>query len=547
MKKLLKLKLLLFIIVLVGLVFRVADINNNPRALYGDELTLLLDTNSLLHTGMDQKGRFLPLNFPSGGDRSGGYVYSSIPFVAIFGMTPLGVRALSILSGLGMIIVMFALGKKLFSTRVGLVVAFMTSISFWDISLSRGGFEAHFALFLATFGTYLFFKTPEKKIWQILSALSFAVSIQTYPTYRVDIPIFILILFLIKFGFDIKNRLKNSSVLIFIVLVLVSLAVSGLVLINQKGDDRFSQINLITQKDLRKQITDRIIYEKSIDPTPQDKLNLFHNKVISYSGIIFENYVDSLMPGFLFIHGDGEPRHNPSSMGELFWVDLLFIILGVVFLIGENKKLLYLFAFWITIPPLATSLVGDPHALRNSFMLPPLLLLSALGFLKLWDLRSSIKIRSLFVIILFLILLQEVFFIQRTYYLSAAEYSEFWNYSAKQASQIAMNNRSNYTQIVLISSITNIEFAYPVYANIDSKILISSDMEKVNLGGYAMKEFGNVYIGDIPSARIKDFAKSLQGSTLIIAPSSYQKDMENYSIERGPDSFVTLVLERSSK
>src|SRR3989344_3598027 len=102
-----KTKLILGAIIFVGLILRVIFINTSPPSLYGDELTIALDANSILKTGRDQLGNFLPLTFPMGAGRPAGYVYFSIPFVALFGPTALGVRALSILSGAGIILLVY--------------------------------------------------------------------------------------------------------------------------------------------------------------------------------------------------------------------------------------------------------------------------------------------------------------------------------------------------------------------------------------------------------------------------------------------------------
>src|SRR4051812_49148080 len=92
---------LMVILLLIAFFLRADDINNNPRGLYGDELTITLDSYSILHTAHDSTGAFLPLTFRMGAGRPGGYVYGSTAFIALFGPGPLGVRSLSILSGLG--------------------------------------------------------------------------------------------------------------------------------------------------------------------------------------------------------------------------------------------------------------------------------------------------------------------------------------------------------------------------------------------------------------------------------------------------------------
>src|SRR5687768_9500192 len=94
--------LILLVIVLLGAFLRLYNLESVP--MYGDELTIALDSYSLLKNGTDQLGNPTPVTFEMGAGRPAGYVYSSIPFIAVFGPSYLGVRMLSILSGLGLIV-----------------------------------------------------------------------------------------------------------------------------------------------------------------------------------------------------------------------------------------------------------------------------------------------------------------------------------------------------------------------------------------------------------------------------------------------------------
>jgi 4-amino-4-deoxy-L-arabinose transferase-like glycosyltransferase len=163
MKKFIQYKWLLLAII-IALVLRFVDYDNNPRALYGDELTMVYDTYSLINTGKDQLGNVLPITFEMGAGRPAGYVYGSIPFVFLFGPNALGVRFLSILSGVLLVVVVFLLGRKIVNKDIGLVAAYLMAISPWAISLSRAGFEANFALLLATTGTLCLLFVKEKPV-----------------------------------------------------------------------------------------------------------------------------------------------------------------------------------------------------------------------------------------------------------------------------------------------------------------------------------------------------------------------------------------------
>src|SRR5689334_20854245 len=125
--------LILICLLIVGFALRVYRLWEIP--MYGDELTIVLDANSLLHTGRDQTGEVLPLTFSMGAGRPAGYVYGTIPFVALFGVNEWGVRGLSILSGLVLIVLIYLIGKCLFDRKVGLISAALITFSFWDINL----------------------------------------------------------------------------------------------------------------------------------------------------------------------------------------------------------------------------------------------------------------------------------------------------------------------------------------------------------------------------------------------------------------------------
>ncbi|MDP3733583.1 MAG: glycosyltransferase family 39 protein, partial [Candidatus Daviesbacteria bacterium] len=250
-----KYKLILILILVLGFILRIVDTNNNQHSLYGDELTIALDANSVLHTGKDQLGNLFPLTFSMGAGRPAGYVYGSIPFVALFGPNALGVRMVSILSGMGIIFLLYLLGKRFFSPKVGLCAAFIAAVSPWDIALSRGGFEAHFALFLTLLGVYFFIKAKEKGAFYIFSALSFGLTLHTYPTYKISLVLFLPLLLWYQ-GVRSKKYFFIGVILFFIL---------GLIALSQTfiggSEVRFSAINVFSQEKLKEEILQKINFE----------------------------------------------------------------------------------------------------------------------------------------------------------------------------------------------------------------------------------------------------------------------------------------------
>lgn len=533
-------KILIILILLSALFLRIVYINSDSSSLYGDELTMVYDSYSLLKTpGFDQTGAFLPLTFSMGAGRPAGYVYGSIPFVSVFGLSALGVRMLSILSGLGIIFLLYFLGKKLFDSKIGIAASLIAAFSPWDISLSRGGFEAHFALFLILLGIYLFLIAKEKGLFYIYSALCFGLTLHTYPTYKILLPLFLPLLFWFQTTKNILaggKKYASAGIIIFIILGVLSLSQTFI----GGSEDRFLGINIFSQKQLKETIQQKINFEREITILPDSISKIFHNKMTEYGKVLIENYLQNFSSDFLFIHGDKNPRHNPSTIGEFYLVDGLLILIGLLSFWGRYKKTILFLILWTILSPIPTAFLGSPHALRSSFMLPPMLILSALGLIKVLNMKN--KLIKIIVIIIFTI--QFAFFVQKLYFLSPNEYSSFWSYPAKLGSKIAVENETNFKYIIFSDQIDNIEYAYPFYAKIDPRLVIDQNKKRTNLGKYQFKKLDNIYIGYIPDGEIENFIMSLNGSVLFIGIESQKKFLHNFETVEGKDKSVALILSK---
>lgn len=522
-------------IILIGFLLRFIGISSNPPSLYGDELTMVYDSYSLLLAGRDQTGQSFPLTFSMGAGRPAGYVYGSIPFVALMGPTALGVRMLSLLSGIGIIILLFHISRKLFSEKVGIAAALIAAFSPWDISISRGGFEAHFALLLALLGIYAFIKARDKPILYLLSGLSFGLTLHTYPTYKVTLPIFLILLCWFVGIKNILSKGKNLFLAGFIILLIFT-AISVSQTFTQGSESRFFNINVFTTDAPR--IEEKINLERTLSTLPDPLPKVFHNKVIEYVKTVGENYMQNFSPDFLFIHGDRNPRHNMATIGGLYFVEAILIIVGLLAFWKIQRRLTLFLVLWLSVAPIPTAFIDTPHALRSSFMLPPLMLLSSLGLTTLLDKKNKLVLRTLGVIFI----IQLIFFLQKLYFLSPNEYNRFWAYQAKLASELAAKNQSNFDFVFLSDRIDNIEFAYPVYSKINPNEVISQNMQRTDLEGRQFKKFNNVYVGYIPNEMDMSFIEKLEGTVLYITAPSQDAYPKGYDTIQGKEGLPQIIF-----
>jgi 4-amino-4-deoxy-L-arabinose transferase-like glycosyltransferase len=505
--------LLIFLaILLFGFTLRVFNLSKVP--LYGDELTMVEDTYSLLKTGRDQTGAAWPLTFKMGAGRPAGYVYASIPFVAVFGPTVWGVRGLSILSSLGIMLVIFLLAKKLFNEKVGLIAAFLVAVSPWDLSLGRGGFESHFALFLALTGTYLFLEVKRHKLNFIWMTLIFGLAANTYPTYKLLLVIFPLVI--VWYLDDIKKLIAENKVVIIISTVL-TIGI-GLATMSQTflagSENRFLDINVFSSN--KAMVEQDVNFNRTVSFGNTILGKIFYNKPLSYFKLLRDSYLKNFSLEYLVISGDGNPRHNMATTGVIYVVEIITILLGLKYLTDQKdkRKDLILIVAWLLIAPLASILTMENHGLRTNFMLPPLIILSALGVWRLWNLKKPI----IFWGIIVLWVAQFIPILQRTYFLAPNRFARFWSNIAKVVALETYQTKENFDYVIVSSQIDNVEYAYPVYNKIDPLDVMNADHCKTILGNFSFKKFGNVYIGSIPQEKLINFLGNLEGKIKYVGP-----------------------------
>ncbi len=488
----------LIAILILGFVLRVYKLDAN--SLYGDELTLTLDSYSILKTGKDQTGLFLPLTFPMRVGSPPGYVYFSIPFVLLFGPTALGIRALSVVSGVGSIFLIYLISKKLFSDRYGLASAFLMAISPWGINLSRGGFETNLALFLTLLGVELALYSSRRPWYLILGALSFGLAVFSYQSYKLLVPLIVLLIVWYKGRkYFLSGAIKKYSVAAAIVLGIFSLVLFGQIFL--KGSEtRFVQ----TQNDLTEKITQKVNLDRSV-ATDGGFASVFHNKFSEYFINLKNAYFGYFSSEFLFLNGDKNPRHNMTQTGAMYLADIILVLTFFTLMIKKkpNKEYKLLFA-WILISPAAASITGDVHALRNSLMLPGLIMISGRGLVYLIKHQNIFLAKVILTLFIVVLVVQFLFLTEKVFFVSPNKFTKFWSGDALTAVKITQDRKGDYDQIILSRGIDNIEYAYPVYTAINPQEVI--DQKEL-----LTKRYGSVLIADL-----KD-VQGTSGRTLIIA------------------------------
>ena len=439
--------LLLGLIIVLAFFLRFYRVTEVPPALNWDEVSIGYNAYSVLKTGRDEWGKFLPIHFKAYGEyKLPAQIYASIPGIALFGLNELGVRITPVIYGTLTVMAVFFLSLALFrSSWVGMGAAFLLAISPWHIHLTRASFESSFAVFWVVLGIWFLVKGFEDKKWFILSMIPFAVSVYTYNTARVFTPLFLIFLLLLfRKTFFKLPRIVLASLVVFLILMIPLLPyyLSG------EGNARYKLVSITDDPGLVLRINENRGNSSLPDPLPR----LAHNKATYIFYYVAGNYLAHFTPDFLFFSGAPHKQHHVQGMGELYLFQAPFLLLGLYFLFKTQNKFRWLLISWLLLAFVPVSMTQDsiPHALRTLVSVPVYQLLSALGLYEVFLLvgkRKTLQTATAFVTVI-VIVVSVAFYLNNYYKNYAVNYSRDWQYGYKQAVAYINEHQNEYDQLV---------------------------------------------------------------------------------------------------
>lgn len=454
-------KTLLILILGLSLLIRIWDISGVPASLFGDEVDMAYHSYSLLHTGRDYMGNLLPIHLESLADqKSSLYAYSSIPSIAAFGITPLGIRLPAVIFSILSILLLYLVVKELFKNRIlGLLSSFLLALTPWHIHLGRWGSEANEMLALFLLGTYFFLKSFKTHNLLILASLSFGLSLWSYHSAKLVVPAIILMLILIFK--DELLKLPRRVLLVSLVIFTVVVAPLFIDTVLGQGASRFNNTSIFSSPTYGPEIgferlRDAKMRDKGamigVEPELLDKL--IHNKFTYFFDATLANYFSAYSPEFLFIKGDPNIRHSLPNFGLLYKFQAIFLVLGLIFLFKNFtlSKTRNLLIFWILISPIASVITigGGNHATRLFVLVPALVILIALG---IYYSYQATKFKKVFLVILGFVTLSSFIFYQHQYWIHYPWDSQRgWQYGIKEAVLEAQKESKNYDQVIISSA-----------------------------------------------------------------------------------------------
>src|SRR3989304_9185460 len=136
--------LILSFILILSTVVRLGFVTTSPPELFGDEIDAGYQAYSLLKTGRDLYNQPLPPYIHSLSEwRAPLLMYFTVPTIAVFGTTELGVRAPEVILGsLGPAIIFLLTFATTKSKKLSFLAALSLCLTPWHLHYSRVAFES---------------------------------------------------------------------------------------------------------------------------------------------------------------------------------------------------------------------------------------------------------------------------------------------------------------------------------------------------------------------------------------------------------------------
>ena len=482
--KYLKNNLIIISIITVAILLRFINLASIPVGFNDDEAAFGYNAYSILKTGMDEWGRFLPFPaFESFGDwKLVVYLYLTAISQFFFGMNEFATRFPSALFGVFAVFATYLLTKKLFEDRSGwqlwegsrqrgasiwnqskitnlhkastggkettdrtrneviaLVAAFLLAISPWHIAASRNAFESDLLVFFITISTYFFLVGLKNKKFITFSFLCFVISFYVYRSAWVFLPLFIsVVIYSFRQQFKIpKVYLAKNLILAFILFLPLLPTV-----LTFKGQSRFLQesfISGVARAGINADINERRGVCK--EHLPNIFCTLTYNKFLTFASTYISNYAGNLSFKTYFDKANPSGFQSFSTRSVVYLFELPFLILGIYLLIKQKNQALKILIPWLLFVPIGASFAGSGNYGRINLIMPSLEIIVAFGIYTFVASLKSKFFKNIFIIVLTITILGSVvklipdMFYSEPYFTSRFQrfgYKELFNYLASK-------------------------------------------------------------------------------------------------------------------
>lgn len=373
----------LVIIILIASVFRLVYLSIIPNAIAGDELVYPITARAVAQTGKDMTGTWtiwqaLLFQYPPDQHQAELPYFLHLPLAYLPQQTLFTVHVLFAILSIGVVILLFAIAKKLLGERAGFFVGLVAAINPWIIVMGRTGYETTVSTFFYLLSLYLFLTLSS---WNILwTAIPLTLAFYSYIATKTILIPFVFVSVICAYFIHKRKNLKQ-----YLLMIVFALSISGIFfLLARNSSSRMSDIYLPNNP----QVTAAVDAARKLS-LDNPISNLLINKVTIYGQTIINKLLNIFSPSYLF--ADADLFFPLQGHGFFYFIDLPFLFLGLLMLFSTNLPIFFLtvlLALVGTIPHLLFAMNGD-FSSHLSFLLPWLTFPIGYGLSTIGDIKKK--------------------------------------------------------------------------------------------------------------------------------------------------------------
>jgi 4-amino-4-deoxy-L-arabinose transferase-like glycosyltransferase len=346
------------------LALRFVGLEQSPPGFYGDEFRGALHQICLGETGESAYGERWPLfvRGAGGGYYTPPFLYFGAGWAQVFGYSIASFRAIAAFFGVLTIVALYGWVRRAAGREIAAWSALVAALSPWSFQFSRIAWDPPLAPAFLMLGLWAWSQARAVPAGLLSGALA-ALAMYAYPPMRIQAPLVFGVLFAVELA---GRRLRARAFVAFA--LSAALVALPLLLYTLSGE--------INQRGLAEAVfsPEYVAKHRGADPP-----------IVFILKTTLANFLAHFGPGYLFFTGDANARHSTQRIGELGFVEVLAVGIGVLLLLerwlgggartreegasgswGARPLVLFSgFAVLAGILPAALCYTGVPHALRS--------------------------------------------------------------------------------------------------------------------------------------------------------------------------------------
>jgi 4-amino-4-deoxy-L-arabinose transferase-like glycosyltransferase len=322
-------KAIVIVSLVIGILVRTIALDAAPPGLHHDEACNGYDAYSIMLTGRDHHGHFMPIAIEAFGDyRPPIFDYSLVPLIAAFGLKPWVVRLGAALWGIVDLGATVGLAGLIAGWPAAAAAALIGALSPWHIAFSRFGQEAIAGSATVTLAMLCFFGWlgRRKTLYLIASAILFGLSLYSYSVAKVFTPLMIGLI-AVLYRRELGQEWRKALIALGVIAIIAAPEIALTMKHRAEMQARYNQMSLFNYMEKCPGCAPMVI-------SPNDSIPA---KVELFSA----NWAGYFTPSFLFFTGDRGDHWSllhPRGFGQLLPEQAPLILIALVALAGARRR-----------------------------------------------------------------------------------------------------------------------------------------------------------------------------------------------------------------